>query len=411
MIKKLQKKFIMITIGSLALVIVIFVGSINIINVYQMNRRIDGTIMLLSENKGQFPKFEREKPPMREPKSGFQMNAETQFETRYFIVTLNDDKSIRQIDTSHIAAVSSSDAEEYTKKAVKSGRNSGYQGIYKYSIVNQHGEYMLVFVDCRNQIQTATIFLATSAGVGLAILVLVSILVSVFSRKAIKPIIESTEKQKQFITDAGHEIKTPLAIISANTDVLEMFNGENEWTASIRNQTIRLDKLVKNLLMLSKMDESSIKLTFSDFNLSNTVFNAASPFETIAAAQNKSFNIDIQPELKFHGDEGSIHQLVSTIVDNAVKYANEKGKISISLHSFKKGIKLEVYNTLDQIETGNLDKLFDRFYRADSSRSRDTGGYGIGLSVAKSIAEAHNCKISARSDDGKSICFTVQFNI
>lgn len=406
MINKLQRKFIIIAMVSLALVMVMFFGSINVINLYQMDRRVNGAIKILSENQGKFPKYERGKPPLREPKFGFEMNEETQFETRYFVVEVNEDGSIREIDTSHIAAVSSDDAVGYANKVIKGSKNSGYKGIYKYTVVDQHYGSMLVFMDCRSQIQMATVFLLTSCGVALGTLLLVFILVSIFSKKAINPIIESIEKQKQFITDAGHEIKTPLAIISANADVLELTGGENEWITSIRNQTIRLDKLVKNLLMLSKMDEGNIKLVFTDFDLSDAVFKTAGPFETIAQTQNKKFVMDIQPELKLYGDESSIHQLVSTLVDNAIKYSNEEGTIKISLSAAKKGSKIEVYNTTDKIHKENLNKLFDRFYRADSSRSRETGGYGIGLSIAKSIVQAHNGKISVRSEDGKSICFT-----
>jgi signal transduction histidine kinase len=223
-----------------------------------------------------------------------------------------------------------------------------------------------------------------------------------------KPFIESMEKQKQFITDAGHEIKTPLAIISANADVLELTGGESEWITSIRNQTNRLDKLVRNLLTLSKMEEGKIELVFTDFDISKAVLEITEPFKAIGEAQNKKFLMEIEPGIIFHGDQGSIHQLVSTLVDNAMKYSDEKGTIKITLSSSKKGIKLQVYNTVEELNIDNLDKLFDRFYRADSSRSRETGGYGIGLSIAKSIAEAHHGRISAKSEDGKSICFTVQ---
>jgi signal transduction histidine kinase len=232
-------------------------------------------------------------------------------------------------------------------------------------------------------------------------------LVSIFSKKAIKPIIDSMEKQKQFITDAGHEIKTPLAIISANADVLELTGGESEWITSIRNQITRLDKLVKNLLTLSKIDEGNIKMVFTVFDLSKVVFETAGPFEAIAETQKKMFQMELQTDVKFNGDESSIQQLISTLVDNAMKYSNEEGLIKVSLQTSKKGAKLEVFNTVDEIDKANLDKLFGRFYRMDSSRARETGGYGIGLSIAKSIVEAHHGKISVRSDDGRSICFTV----
>lgn len=407
MIKKLQRRFIMITMGSLALVVFILLGSINAVNFYQMDHKVDGEIKILLENQGEFPKYEKGILPHSEQKSGFEMNAETQFQTRYFIVKANKSGGIEEINTNHIAAVTSDDAAAYANKVMSSSKKSGYEGIYKYAVVGEAYGYMLIFIDCRIQIQAVTLFLLTSCIIALVTLLLVFILVSVFSKKAINPIIESMEKQKQFITDAGHEIKTPLAIISANADVLELTSGKNEWITSIRNQTGRLDKLVKNLLMLSKMNEDDVKLVFSDFDLSNTVFEAASPFEVIAEKQNKKFIMDIQPGLKLHGDEGGIRQLVSILVDNAIKYSNDGGTIKISLSSAKRDAKIEVYNTADKIDKENLDKLFDRFYRVDSSRSRETGGYGIGLSIAKSIAEAHHGKISARSEDGKSICFTV----
>ena len=405
MIKKLQRKFIMITMGSLLLIMLLLVGSINAINLYHVTQRVDGIIEVLSENQGKFPKYEKNSLP--KINRNFDMNEETQFETRYFVVEVNEDGSFDKINISHIAAVTTEDAKEYANKVISDDDDSGYEGVYKYTVVDKDSGYMIVFLDCRNQIRTATEFLFISLGVALITLVLMFILVSVFSKKAIQPIIESMEKQKQFISDAGHEIKTPLAIISANADVLELTGGENEWITSIRNQTNRLDKLVKNLLTLSKMEEDSVKLVFTDFNLSETVLETASSFESVAEAKNKTLVMDIQPALKIHGDEGSIHQLISTLVDNAMKYSDEEGTIKVSLSARRKGARIEVYNTTDSIDKENLDKLFDRFYRADYSRSRETGGYGMGLSIAKSIVEAHHGKITVKSEDGKSICFTV----
>lgn len=412
MIKKLQGRFIMIAMGALASVMIILVGTINIINIYQMEHRLNGAINILSENKGRFPKFEKDNKPKDNPQIGFrfEMSEETQFETRYFIVKFNEDESVLEIDTSH-SAVSSSDAIEYAQKVINKKKTTGYEGNYKYAVVEESYGSMVVLLDCRSQRQTATIFLLTSIAVALVTLLIVFIFVSIFSKRAIKPIIETIDKQKLFITDAGHEIKTPLAIISANADVIEMLNGESEWTTSIRNQTKRLDKLVKNLLTLSKMDEGNIKIMFAEFDLSEVVLETSNEFVTIAESKNKKILLDILPGIKLNGDENGIIQLVSTLVDNAIKYSNEEGIIKISLALAKKGVKLEVFNTTDLIENHDkesLNKLFNRFYRSDASRSRDTGGYGIGLSIAKSIVEAHNGKIAVNSKDGKSICFTVR---
>lgn len=410
MIKKLQRKFVLITMGSLALVMVFLVGVINGINVYRMEVQSDESLAMIAENQGRFPEFKKDMH-FRDgggPIFGFEMNAETSYEKRYFVIVTDSSGNVSNIDTGHIAAISSEDALEYADEVMENGKKSGYEDIYKYMVFEQGDGYMIVFMDCRNQIQTELSLLVISSAVALATLLLMFILVSVLSKKAIKPFIENAEKQKLFITDAGHEIKTPLAIISANVDVLELTGGENEWITSIRNQTVRLDKLVKNLLTLSKLDEEKVKLTFAEFDLSETVAKISEAFIAVAEAKNKKFQMDIQPGIRLHGDEGSMEQLVSTLVDNAMKYSNEEGTIRLKLSSGKKGPRLEVFNTVDHLEVDHLDKLFDRFYRADASRSRETGGYGIGLSIAKSIVEAHHGRISVKSEGGKSICFTVQ---
>jgi signal transduction histidine kinase len=396
----------MIAMGSLLFVMVLLVGAINAFSVYYTSKRVDTIINSIANNQGKLPEFNKEDHIKGDKVFDFQFNPETKFITRYFWVKVNSDGTINGLDTGHIEAITSEDAQEYAEDVMASGKDKGYYDIYKYSVIEQSDGYMIVFLDCRNELQTAKQILVISGSVSLGVLILMFILISVFSKRAIKPIIESTEKQKLFITDAGHEIKTPLAIISANADVIELMNGENEWLASIRNQVIRLDKLVKNLLTLSKMEEDNLKVSFNEFNLSETVARIAGPFAAVAEAKNKKFIMEIQPGRQLFGDESSMEQLVSTLVDNAMKYSNEEGTIKLSLASHKKGVKLEVFNTTDEIDTDNLDKLFDRFYRADSSRARQTGGYGIGLSIAKSIVEAHHGKISVKSEDGRSICFT-----
>lgn len=409
MIKKLQRKFILITMISLSLIIILLLGAINGINFYQMEQKAEETLEVLLKNSGKFPKLSRKEPPHYKPEIGFYMNEETPFETRYFTVRIKYDGTIREIDTGHIAAVSSEDAKEYADEVMRSKKDSGYKGIYKYALIEQDDSYILVFLDCRMEIQTSKVLLLTSISVALCILILMFILVFVFSKRAIAPLIETEKKQKQFITDAGHEIKTPITTISANTDVIELTSGKNEWTTSIKNQTRRLDKLVKNLLMLAKMEEDDINLSFSEIDLSESVFETANSFKAVAQMENKYFQLDVTKDLIILADETSIVQLISILIDNAIKYSDYKGTIRVTLVPSKKGIKLEVFNTATDIDTHNLERLFDRFYRADSSRSRETGGYGIGLSIAASIVEAHKGKISVKSDDGQSICFSVYF--
>lgn len=408
MIKQLQKKFIIITMGSLFGVMVILIGLINGINLIQMSNRIEKTIEILAENEGKFPRMDKEMPFRRmKPPFEFEMTAETPFETRYFIVKMNENNMIYQIDTSHIAAVSSEQALEYANLILRDGKDSGFADIYKFQMVAQPMGSYLIFLDCSSKIQVARNFLIISCMVGVVTLCMVFVLITILSKRVIRPFIENSNRQKLFITDAGHEIKTPLAIISANVDVLEISNGKNEWIASIRNQITRLDQLVKSLLTLSKMEEEEIKLSFTEFNFSELIARVTASFEPVAETKGRLLRTDIAPNIIYYGDENSMEQLISTLLDNGIKYSNDAGELRISLKSHKNSLKLEAYNTTEDLDVTNLERLFDRFYRSDSSRTRETGGTGIGLSIAKSIVEAHHGKINVRSEDGKSICFTV----
>ena len=219
---------------------------------------------------------------------------------------------------------------------------------------------------------------------------------------------ESYEKQKQFITDAGHEIKTPLTIIDADAEVLQADIGDNEWLEDIRAQTRRLAALTNDLIYLSKMEEADRKLQMIEFPFSDMVMETAQSFQALARTQEKSFLCQIQPMVPLCGDERALRQLVSILLDNALKYTGEGGSIRFTLQRQARVLHLEVWNTTRQpVSTGNLDMLFDRFYRMDRSRSSQTGGYGIGLSIAKAIVAAHKGKISAVSRDGKSLSIHV----
>lgn len=408
MIRKLQRKFIMITMTAITLVMIVLVGGINMINFYQIDRKVDGVLNLLIRNDGKFPDFDKNNTNATKVNywMNFEMTEETQYETRYFVVKSDREGDFLMVDTSHIAAVTEIEAQDYITRILDRTKTGGYIGNYKYLTQERPYGFLTVFVDCRSQIQTVTLYIVISFAIVVTCLLLVFIFIMVFSKRAVRPIIESLEKQKRFITDAGHEIKTPLAIISADADVLELSQGSNEWLESIRNQTARLDQLVKNLLSLSKMDEENIQLTFLDFYISNAVMEAAAPFAAVAETQGKTFELHIEEGLVINGDETGIRQLVSILVDNGVKYAQEGGEIKVYLKQSGKSVKLEVYNTGDELPRENLDKLFDRFYRTDSSRSRDTGGYGIGLSIAKNIVRAHKGKIFAKNENGKAIWFT-----
>lgn len=268
---------------------------------------------------------------------------------------------------------------------------------------------MIVFLDCRQDLDNLKAFAFTSIVVSAIGLLAVFILVLIFSKIVFKPVEESYEKQKRFITDASHEIKTPLTIIDANTEVLEMENGENQWTSSIRNQIKRLTVLTNQLVTLSRLDEEKREIQMQEFLLSDVVKESIQSFEVPAKAKGKALSVNLQQGIRMEGNEKAVRQLIGILMDNSLKYSSDVGSIRITLNQKGRKIRLEVYNQVDNIKQGNLDILFERFYRMDASRNSETGGSGIGLSVAKGIVIAHKGKISAYSNDGRSITINIEF--
>ncbi len=223
-----------------------------------------------------------------------------------------------------------------------------------------------------------------------------------------KPIKESFAKQKQFISNASHELKTPLSIISANADVLKE-SGNNEWLNNISSQTQRMGVLVSDMLTLAKMDEGDIKKTHTDVNLSDEIINSALPFDAVAFEKGKTLELDVAENIHITAHAESIKQIANILLDNAIKHANDKGKIIVSLKKESSRIALTVFNTGSLIPAEDSNKIFERFYRGDRSRSRESGGSGLGLAIARGIADTNKWKIFANSKFGESMTITVVF--
>ena len=412
MIKALRRKFIIITMCSITAVLTIIMLVINVTNYHRVGANADQILTVLAENEGSFPKFDGPREEVgRDGKKFFpdDISPEAPFETRYFTVSIKEDGTVASVDTGRIAAVDTEGASGYAQELYERGKMSGFYGNYKYRAVSNEDGYLYIFVDCSKDLATFHSFLLASILVSLSGILLVFLLVLLFSKIAVKPMAESYAKQRRFITDASHELKTPLAIISASAEVLEMEQGESEWTDSIKNQVGRLSSLTEKLVFLSRMDEDKPALLMTDFSLSDAVYETAKSFEPVAAAQHKTLNIDVAPMLAFRGDESMIRQAVSLLLDNAMKYSDNEGTVEVSLKPSGRSIRLSVCNTADNLTPGKMDVLFERFYRADASRNSETGGYGIGLSVVQAIVNAHKGKITADSPDGKWAYFTITF--
>ncbi|MCG7378243.1 HAMP domain-containing histidine kinase [Paenibacillus sp. ACRSA] len=270
-------------------------------------------------------------------------------------------------------------------------------------VINQSSDgYMVVFIDVTAQQGILTNLIYTFAVVGLAMLIVIYFLSRYFANRSIKPVREAFEKQKQFIADASHELKTPLAIINTNADVL-LANSEDtiehqaKWLHYIKSETERMSKLTSSLLYLTEIDDSRSTMIHAKFNMSDAVETIILTMEAMIFEKSISLDYSIEPELMVHGNNEQIKQVILILLDNAVKYAKSKGAVNVTLKKQNNEVVLAVSNTGEGIAPEHLDRIFDRFYRTDASRARQHGGHGLGLAIARSIVDQHKGQIYARS--------------
>ncbi len=415
MIRKLRIRFALTAIVSVLMVLIVLVGGINIFNYRKVVSDGDAVLKMLADNDGQFPDRRMppdDKMPWDNPFAdrGRIDSPEIAFETRYFSAVIGIDGTVGMTDTGMIAAVSDEDARDYAKKVSDSGKNQGFIGEYRFTVVPRtDGSTRIIFCDCGASLANFRGFLKISIIISVISLIVLSVAIFLISGRAVKPVAESYEKQKRFITDAGHEIRTPLAIINADAEVLEMDMGEdNEWLTDIRKQTARLTELTNDLVFLSKMEEDSKMLVRENFDLSKAAKDIAESFRSIAVTGGKEFVCKIDEGIEITGDRKSIEQLLSVLLDNAVKYCPDGKSVSIKVKRSNKSAVIEVSNdTWEDIPQDEINHLFDRFYRTDRSRNSETGGHGIGLSIAKAVTEAHGGRITVSKKKEKQITFTV----
>ena len=410
MIYRLQKRFILICTVSVLTVIALVFGVILVLNISSMNRNMDMLADRVSEGGGRFPGSFGEmmphdkKPPRNEQNFDF-ITPETPFSTRHFTVFFDKKGMVDQTFTESIYAIDEDTAIEYAEKVMDDGEERGWISSYRYKVFSTEMGYGVVFVD-GSMSRSAMMQSMTIAGIvllGCAALVL--ILIFLLSKKAVKPIAESYEKQKQFVTDANHELKTPLTLILANLDIAEAELGKNEWLDDIRSEGHRMAELVNQLVALSRMDEDGHKMNVTEVYFGELVADTVSEFEPLAKDRGKALTASVDKEITCFGDEALLHRLVGILMDNAIKYCDQGGEISVTLHRGRR-VVLTVENTYAAVSELELNRLFDRFYRADKAR-KFTGGYGVGLSMAKAIVENHKGEITAYKKDSTHIGFKV----
>lgn len=406
MIRTLRRRFLLIALASLAGTLTALCLVINLGYRYMTTDRADEVIQLLHQNAGQFPEPEAPVDPAAFP--GFQITMETPFETRYFVVRLTSQLEVADVDTDHIAALDRKRVVEQVEYILDSGRTSGYSGYYRYGIFNEEdGGQTIVVLDCFLQLQAASNVLRLTLLASLACVAIVFLLLVLLSRRVVRPFAENLEKQRRFVTDASHELKTPLAVISANTGLLEASIGENRWLESTQVQVRRLDRLIGHLVELARSEEALPEAEAEPVELSRIAAAQAEDYGPLAQASGKTLESDVVPNLVVRGVTENLKRLHTLLLDNAVKYCDTGGVIRLTLTQQGRWAVLAVSNPCAGLDPAQIPRLFDRFYRADPSRSRETGGYGIGLSTARAIVQRHKGKLTAAME-GDRVTFTAR---
>lgn len=415
-IKKLRRKFILL---STATIILIVVGALSLItiNVYmRINTQIDTFLAYISQNSGQLPN--QKIPPINtwlDETDWTDDTPEFPYQIRFFSVVLDDTGYVQDVNLKNIASFSEYEAVEYAQRALDTNTDKGFfkkdRASYAYKITHpSNNTTLIVIMDCTRDMALVQDFIRDAIALGIGCILLYILFLIILSNQAIKPFVRNIENQKRFITNAGHELKTPLAIISANTEAIELINGKNQWTENILKQIRRSSTLINELVMLSKMSEgSSNQINFMPVNFSETVMEVANSFQEMARDQDKFLICQIRPDVTIKSEAKCLYELANILIDNAIKYCDDNGIINIKLTQTKKHALLSISN--DYIEGQNIDysRFFERFYREDTSHNSEKMGYGIGLSIAEELTKILKGTIKV-SYHKKKITFSVKFS-
>ena len=416
MIKTLQRKFVLTAMSAVTLLLLLLLGAINAANFSMVSRRLDRTLELLGAaggDIGNLPPVQRRAPEGPRLPFGIPNPPRNDYDifmsSNYFVVRFNPQGEAVFVDVSRTSTVSEEEAAALAEAALESGQASGASGHFRYRIEKSPLGTAAVFLDTSGEAVSLLQVLGLSVIAGLACWGLMLILVILLSKRAIRPIAENIQRQKQFVTNAGHEIKTPLAIIQSNTEAMELYTGESKWSRRIKEQTVRLNGLVQDLLLLARMDEGAAPGEPANFSLSELLAGSLEEFAQSMESKGLALTTQIQPDVAIHADREQIRQLLSILLDNCVKYAAPQGQVEVRLERADSHVKLQMQNTCEALPQVPPEKLFDRFYRADAARTQKSGGYGIGLSVARSLAQANRATVAASYVQPNAVRLTVTF--
>ena len=402
--KKLRLKMIGIVFASVvAAFMVMTIILVMCFGAYR-NRQADQITAMISENNGTVPQLKDYKQQQKNSQAFERYfnnyNEDSSYRTRFFRIFLDEDKKVTNVNMDHIAAVDEKKAVRMTKMAMLRRGKVGLVGSYRYRKEYKDGQVRsIIFLDCKENQSFYHLAVTITITVSTLLTCLITVIFAIASKRAVRPFEINSNRQKQFITDASHELKTPLAIISANAEVLQYKGDGNEWTHNIIDQTKHMGKLINQLLVLAKLDEVQEKSEKQEADLKLLLEETIEPFEEVATQKKVTLKLHLEEGVTIRVNREQIAQLVSILTENAAKYVNDGGKIVWRLTKTQHGAVLVVKNTTEK-ELPDTKRMFDRFYRSDSSRSSKTGGQGIGLSIAKKIVDSHKGSITAKAGDG-----------
>ena len=405
MTKTLKRRFIVFTMTAVTCLLVFIVLAINGLNWMMLDRQSDMVLNTLVDSDGAFQKMDFDRPPPFSPP----LNMDRMRASRFFIVSSDENGNIMDVNIDQISAIDQETAKSYALEVLSADHTSGRVHGYKFAVKQLGPNRLTFFMDTSEQNGNFRMVLFASAAIAALCWVILLIIVTLLSGKVIRPVLVGMEKQKQFITNAGHEMKTPLAIIQSNNDTMALIHGENKYNVHIRNQTKRLNVLMSNLLTLAKLDEE-IPLPTETVNISDAVSELLPVYTEEAQTRNLRFSVHIEPDIVIQTNRDSFRQMMTILLDNALKYTPDDGNIQLSLARDGRHVQIIAENTCDASLEPDPERLFERFYRGDAARTqKKESGYGIGLSAARAICENFGGRLTAEYSSDDSIRFIARF--
>lgn len=404
MTKRLKRRFFVLALVCITLILLVVIGGMNLVNYLTVVDNLERETKILVQYRGMGSQVY--------DKTGNELSLSAlrrvRVESRYFKVYLEDQETVTRVERRYNDDITDEEAEEYAMKALSRKKDHGFIGDYRYLYKNGKKITCVVFVYAANKLADCQGFLETSVAVGLVGYLIIILALWIGVRYIVRPIEIADKKQKRFITDAGHELKTPLSIISVNTDLLRMEGAGGDCLDDISYQVQRLNKLVQKLLYLTAMEETENRIETKEVHFSDMVTDAQKIFRVPATTHQNRILCNIEPDVCLNGNSEALEKLVYNLFDNAIKYAAEGTDIRVMLKTKAKDLIFEVENETDDLtDAQGMNELFERFYRAKDSRESTKGSYGLGLSIVKSVVTAHKGTIRAFSPRERVFCVTV----